>query len=390
MKILIVHPHLTFLGGAELVVVKLSEYLLRKGIDNSILTLSLSKEIAAGNPNLNFIIPEIQYKCVIKSTNINNAAYVITETRALSLLIKKHGNGFDLVNLHNFPSTWAFVFSGIKKPAVWYCNELPGIWHNVNPSKTLKLVYLLGQLLDRKIVKSNISRICCADEINKLRIVRNYSKEPAIVPYGIDYEFFDSCQESVNLFNGLDLKGKFIISQVGLISPQKNQKECVEMLNILSKSMQDVILVFAGRVIDQKYSFELKELIKKYGLENKVIFMGDIPRAQVASLYKVSNIAVFPVKIQGGWLSPFEAICCGKPVIVSTTMGASSLIRENNLGLVSDDFAGSVFTIRDNFGFYQQKAKDAASWVKENLSWNLFAGRMNQVFINNAKEWRNM
>lgn len=389
MKVLIIHPHLTFLGGAELVVIKLSDHLLKKGVENSVLTLSLSKEIAESNPNLNFITPNTQYDCVSKSANIKNASRTISETKILASLIKKHGHKFDLINLHNFPSSWGYACSGVKKPVVWYCNEIPGIWHNVNPPIILKLVYSLGKLFDRKIVKSSISEICCADGINQARIMENYDKKAVIVPYGIDCGFFDPRAKNTEFPGAYDLKDKFIISQVGLITPQKNQRKSIEMLSELAKSMDDIMLVCAGRVIDQEYFLELKTLIKNKGLEDKVIFTGNISQKQIRALYLMSKVSVFPVMIQGGWLSPFEAICCEKPVIVSPTMGASVIIKENNLGLVSDDLVSSVIMIRDSFEFYQKKAEKARIWVRENLTWDRFTDEMIKVFITQTKKWRN-
>jgi len=47
MKVLIVHPGLSFYGGAEVVVVKLANYLKSRGIDTTVLTLSISDKVKA-------------------------------------------------------------------------------------------------------------------------------------------------------------------------------------------------------------------------------------------------------------------------------------------------------------------------------------------------------
>jgi len=58
MKVLIVHPHMSLYGGAELVIVKLANYLTKNGIKNSILTLSMLDEIKKELKGTELIIPK--------------------------------------------------------------------------------------------------------------------------------------------------------------------------------------------------------------------------------------------------------------------------------------------------------------------------------------------
>jgi len=378
MRVLIVHPHLTYLGGAELVVVKLSENLAKFGIDNSILTLSLSKEINNKYSYLNFILPTKQYPCKSKSVNLFRSLRTIKETQILSSLIKRYAKDFDVVNLHNFPATWAFALSGLKKPCVWYCNEVPNIWHNPHPSLELRMIYRLGSILDKWIIR----KICVADPINAEKVNKTYKIIHKVMPYGIDVDFFEivSENERQEIIKKYNLEGKFILIQVGLITPQKNQLASIQAVKDLVNDIPDVKLVLVGRPIGSLYIEEIKRYIQEENLEEYIIFTGHLSREEIKILYKISHIGLFPVKEQGGWLSPFEAICCEMPVIVSSTMGASTLIKEYQLGAVTDNLTETIREIINNYSFYKERAKQAKQWVKRNLSWDNFAKNLSSMF----------
>jgi glycosyltransferase involved in cell wall biosynthesis len=120
-------------------------------------------------------------------------------------------------------------------------------------------------------------------------------------------------------------------------------------------------------------------------LERRVIFTGHLVRTLVRDLYAACDVCLFPVKPQGGWLSPFEALCAGKPVVVSTQMTAAELIRKNKIGTVTDDFTKVVLDIYNNPEKYRQMAMRGKRWVKENLSWNNFCRKMLEIFEQTRK-----
>ena len=89
---------------------------------------------------------------------------------------------------------------------------------------------------------------------------------------------------------------------------------------------------------------------------------------------------LFPIGKQGGWLAPFELLCSENPIIVSEDLGAASLIKQNNLGVVTKDYANALLEIYEKEKKYKKQAKDAASFVKKNLGWNIFTDKMIKAF----------
>ena len=99
------------------------------------------------------------------------------------------------------------------------------------------------------------------------------------------------------------------------------------------------------------------------------------------NLYKTCDVGLFPIGKQGGWLTPFEMLCAKKPIIVSEDLGAAPLIKQNNLGIVTKDYANSLLEIYSNKHFYEGIGKSASTFVKKNLGWGVFTDKMIKAFF---------
>ena len=379
MKVLIVHRYMSYYGGAENVVKELSENLSKNHIENSVITLNSSPELSRLYQELDFIKPKKDLPNIFRSTGFLPALGIFRELFWLRKLIKENYKKFDVINIHNFPAEWAVY--GINKPIVWMCNEPPDLYSNPNPSLLLELCRFFGIAVDRFMVRNFVDEICAADGINAERVLRRYGRRSHIVPYGIDVEVFDAeknSSETVNSRYGLE-QNEFVLLQVGVISPQKNQLESVKALEKLLGTGARARLILAGKE-DGPYKAKLDEYINKQGLGGRVIFTGFVDKKSVSGLYHRADICLFPVKEQGGWLAPFEALVCRKPVIVSETMGAAELIKENSFGIVTDDFPGAVVAMKNDIAKYKAAAERASGWVRENLTWKNYTNKMTEVF----------
>jgi glycosyltransferase involved in cell wall biosynthesis len=368
-------------GGAENVVRELSLNLIKNGIDNLVITLNISEEVKKTCEKIKIVTPETNFPYKFRSTNFFSAVGIFREIAALRKLVKAYASQFDLINVHNFPAYW--VVYGLKKPIVWMCNEPPDLWNNPNPSLIMRILRFIGIVVDRFIVNRYVNEICVADELNAQRVKTRYNRNSTIIPYGIDYEVFTrnyTTDELDELFAQYKIdKNEFILLQVGVISPQKNQIESIKALKVLLENNYNVKLILSGRN-NTPYKRYLDRFIYAHKLTDRVIFTGHLPKSIVAKLYQIAHVCLFPVKEQGGWLAPFEALLCGKPVVVSSTVGAASLIKKYDFGMVSDDFSTAILEVFNNYDMYLSKAKRGSTWVRENLTWENFTTRMLKVF----------
>ncbi|MEW5759378.1 MAG: glycosyltransferase family 4 protein [Candidatus Thermoplasmatota archaeon] len=379
MRVLIVNPKMYFYGGAELVIVKLANYLTKKSIDNAILTTSMVPEIRRDIEGSDIILPEkmpkkgFLYKSLSRIINLE----LINETLILHKYVHKNLKSFDLINVHNFPAELS-VFQ-CNKPTVWMCNEPPIVC--IDPeiapfpfNKTYKM--LLN--FDRSVVRKYIKKTCVADKFNAERFEKLYGIKPEIIYYGIEHEFF-SKGDKENAIKKFDLQNNFTIIQVGVLSPLKNQMESIKTIEKLREKIQNIKLILAGYGYED-YKAMLQEYINKKGLNKYVIFTNHISREELRDLYKACDVALFPIKSQGGWLSPFEALCACKPIIVSKLITSANIIKNEGIGIITDNFVDAVMDVYAKPTKYNDMAKRGERWVKDNLSWDRFCEKMLRVF----------
>jgi glycosyltransferase involved in cell wall biosynthesis len=380
MKVLIVHPQMAFYGGAENVVVTLARELGALGVEAAVLTLSISEEVAKLCGGLKVIVPPVRFSSELRNPSLmGGIKRLMAETAMLRRMLREHAPGYDVVNVHNFPATWALAFSGCRN-VVWMCNEPPDMWNKESPSVALRALRRIWYWVDRFIVRRSVDVVCVADEINAWRIKERYGCEVEIVPYGIEYDLFSSgVAERARKRYGMN--GSFTVVQVGTVTPQKNQLASVRAVEDLKKRVPGARLILVGPG-GTDYHRTVDEYIEKAGLRDCVSYIGHISKGEIADLYRASDVAIFPVKTQGGWLAPFEAICASRPVVVSDTMGAAAIIKREGFGVATQDYAGALYDIYTHPDEYLGMAETAKAWVGENLTWGNYARRKLEVFEN--------
>jgi glycosyltransferase involved in cell wall biosynthesis len=379
MNVLIVNRYMGFYGGAETVVKELAQGLRKIGVGARVITLNISDEVRALMPDTQVVVPSRQMPYALRSVNLRASLGILDEMRLLRSLIKKHAPDFDVINVHNFPASW--VAWGLKKPVVWMCNEIPDFYNNPSLSFPIRLLRKIGLACDKFIVNHSIDTICVADELNAQRVKSRYGRVSKIVAYGIDHE--NLAQNSMDIskirkeFNISD--NCFVLLQVGVLSPQKNQLESLKALKTLLDKKINTKLLLAGKG-DFPYKNILNSYIRQNNLTDFVIFTGHLSRNETMGLYRIADLCLFPVKDQGGWLAPFEALSLEKPIVASPTMGASFLIKKHNFGIINSDFSSAVLEFIQDQDKWNNIASSASLWIKNNLTWKRFAEQMVEVF----------
>jgi|GEM_PF-142058 len=374
-RVLIVHTQMKYLGGAELLIVELANWLTKRGIRNDILSLSKSKEVERSLINTEIIIPK-------HNINLQPPGFKSTKdiTKFIQLYrkqLKKLANKYDVINFHNFPVTWTLFPR--KKPCVWMLNEPPNLWSRPNAGFFLKILNQARNSLDKKIVRGSVNIICVADEFNKQRTKQRYRINPRLVYYGVNHDFF-SKGNAERARKKLQLRGKFVVIQSGMIAEQKNQLESVVSIKKAKNKIPNILLIIAGEAADESYKRQIENYVKENKLGENVLFTGNLNRSDLRDLYKASDVGLFPIGRQGGWLAPFELLCASVPIIISEEMGAASIIKKFNLGTTTSDYSSALLQVYNKKAEHKKQAKAVSLFVKKNLGWNVFGDKMIKAF----------
>ncbi|KWT89409.1 glycosyltransferase family 4 protein [Candidatus Magnetominusculus xianensis] len=369
MRVLIVQPSMNIYGGPELVIVKLAEYLANTGIEHALLTTNILPEIEK----------DLSCTPIFKSPYKHSKNWEFDVLKDMWLLnngVRQRAKKYDIINIHNFPAEFS-VFP-ISKPVVWVCHESPDVYlsklsrEHARPTVLAQKVFYAA---DRQIVKRYVKRAVVPDKYNAGRFQSIYSMTPHVIPYGIDYDFFAAAPDDFYVKRN----GDFIVLHVGNLSEFKNQKESIRCVKLLKKDIPGIRLVIAG-FGDGAYINELKSIVQEEGLLEHVLITGHVNRDRLKVFYHRADVLLHPIRQQGGWMTPFEALAAGTPVIVSKDMTASDIIVNEGIGVVTDDYTAALSEVYQNLRKHREVATSGRLFIRNHLRWDNFSAGMVKVF----------
>ena len=183
-------------------------------------------------------------------------------------------------------------------------------------------------------VMSKVDHAIAISDVVKDYIKQNYSLENdqiTLIPRGCDMSVFNKDSINDNWLNTFfnkypNTKNKKILTLPGRITRWKGAESFIDLIESLDSSYHGLIV---GPVATNKKSYlrNLKNLVQKKNLEDKITFTGGV--SDIENIYKLSNI-VFNLSLRP---EPFgritiEAISCGAKV-VGWDHGGTKEILEN-------------------------------------------------------------
>lgn len=169
------------------------------------------------------------------------------------------------------------------------------------------------QYFFKNIIKSDI--IITGSNFSKQEILERLSfdeKRVKVIYHGIDHKLFKIYDD---LKVNFDLPEKFIFS-VGSIEPRKNLIGLLKAYNSLNEELRNEYkLVLAGfKGWENK---EIMTLIEKN--KENIHYLGFISDIELAKVYNMASLFLFPSFYEGFGLPVLESMACGTPVLCSNT-----------------------------------------------------------------------
>lgn len=169
----------------------------------------------------------------------------------------------------------------------------------------------------RKIINKNSTHLlACSNEAGRYLFGEKslYNKNYTFFQNLIDYnKILNVDKNKVEEFkHEYNLNNKIVVGHVGTFKESKNQKFLIEITHYLTKENKDIVLLLVG---DGSMRNDLKDLVKKYNLQDNVIFTGIREDVEVA--FNSMNLFIFPSIYEGLGLVLLEAQSAGLPCLVS-------------------------------------------------------------------------
>jgi glycosyltransferase involved in cell wall biosynthesis len=122
------------------------------------------------------------------------------------------------------------------------------------------------------------------------------------------------------------LDHRFVL-YVGNIKPHKNLVRLIEAFNELrTGDLEDLKLLIIGDEISKLPA--LRHAVHRHKLHKHVRFLGYVPDDQLAVLYRLAAVFVFPSLYEGFGLPPLEAMASGTPVVVSNVSSLPEVVGD--------------------------------------------------------------
>lgn len=219
-------------------------------------------------------------------------------------------------------------------------------------------------------------RVLTVSNASKQDIVR-YLKVPSgkveVIYNGLDERLsIAPTVEDINrVRERFQLTAPFIL-YAGNIKPHKNVDRLIEAYSILRRrGIDDVMLLIIGDELS-KYP-NLRRLVHRFQLHKHVRFLGFVPDATLAALYRLASVFVFPSLYEGFGLPPLEAMAAGAPVVTSNVSSlpevvgdAALLIDPMDAGAIADATASVLrdSALRDELIRRGHARVEAFSWQR--------------------------
>jgi len=257
------------------------------------------------------------------------------------------------------------------------------MWEDYGPNYLPMLPIFIVRFIVRSIIKTILFQSYRVIVPTTLidEVVHNYNHriKTFLLPTGIEPELFDHTDEEGEVFRKKleesfpKLKEKRILLFAGRIVKEKNLGFLLNILPEILKKHPDAVLLFAGSGPDLDY---FREEAKAKGLEGNCEFTGYVERKDLALIYRVSEVFLFPSLTDTQGLVTIEAMFSGTPVVAIGALGTLTVMGGDNGGFMvkndESEFAARVLELLGDKGLWSRKSEEARlharSWSIEELT----------------------
>ena len=329
MKIVLVLPHLTRIGGAARYAWELGEFLTGKGDEVVIVSLYTDEKLYSSQKikiiNLadrTFLPQSIKFWTNLQSIR-----------EKLSNIVKKERP--NLVLFNHFPST--LLAQKFDQIPVLCCPQDVELLYSDTYIKNLSVFtrifwkfFRLFVRYDDKTKWKNFDHVICNSNFSGKKLLDKYNVKATLVYPGANTQVFLPMEKN--------LEEKTIL----LVADGRVRRADFALKNIkkILDKRKDFRIWIVGGIGD--YDVELKNFVKKEKMENFVTFFGRVSDSKLRELYAQAHIFIMLQKIQPFGLVFTEAMSCGTPVVACKPGGTEEIIEDGETGFLIDEYDGEM------------------------------------------------
>jgi rhamnosyl/mannosyltransferase len=369
MKVLIVSPYYSGVGGLQQYTYRIAFGLHNAGVETAVITSSHVPHTAG--PTV-FTLPRL--------ATISNTPFSLSWFTKIKRIIDAVDP--DIINGHlpvPYMADVAARVCGDRSFVLTYHNDAVGI---TNVTKLLVRAYY--EFLGKGTIERAKRIIATSQHYVALSpYLKAYGNKTDAVPPGVDTETFNPSVYSGYVRDKYSLDGDVMLF-VGQLSKAHRHKG----LGILIRALRDLdhrttLVVVGGGNWLSHYVAEARRV----GVADRVVFAGIIREEEIPLYYRGADLTVLPTltHAEGFGMVLAEANACGRPVIGTNVGGIPSIIRDRYNGLLVEpgDLGGLVRAIRSILSDAERAetlGHNGHKMVSSKFTWHQAVARTVRVF----------
>ncbi|MEK6923218.1 MAG: glycosyltransferase family 4 protein [Nanoarchaeota archaeon] len=246
----------------------------------------------------------------------------------------------DVLHIHSLgfiQQDLAVLLLKILKPKLGIVNFPHGPFlANENYSKPVKLIREVYRVIEKYVVNRFYDRIIDCNGNQKITWMPNYFPNLDRIKYcpdGIPKDRFAKV-DSRDFAEKYNLKNKFVIVHLGRLVKYKGQEQTLKVLPDILKKHKNVIYMIIGQ--DRGYKSELENLAKQLGVDDNVIFTGEISEEDKLKAFDSAKVVVFTSApgTEAFGIVTLEGMARKCAAISSEIIGGNTAVLHNETGFV--------------------------------------------------------
>jgi len=167
-----------------------------------------------------------------------------------------------------------------------------------------------------------------------------------------------------------------ILGYLGRVDPRKGVQYLLAAMPRILKAYPRALLFLAGGS-RQRYARDIRNQIRKLGLEEHVHLFGQVP-GSLLPYYRLADVALIPSLSEGIPITLMEAMACRVPVVISRLPGVVPFLQHQDIVYwaepgQADDLARAIL---DAIGDPDRRRKVERAWAfVQSFSWRDVAAR---------------
>jgi len=252
-----------------------------------------------------------------------------------------------------------------------------------------------------KTLARKISKISCNSADNVItptakvqHLLASYGvkKKMTTIPTGIALEKFAEVDIDLDVVQaqrqalGINDEEKIVL-YIGRVSKEKNIEELFSHLQDYLKERMDVRFVLVG---DGSERTNLECLARELGIEDRVIFVGEVPWSSVMTYYQIGDVFVSASQSETQGITYIEALASGLPVVAKKDPCLEGVVEQGVNGYTFESGREFLLALDSILSDPQHQKRLATSAVTSThkFSENIFAENVAQLYYKTLKAKR--